>query len=552
MGNDIYSLPCFNFNEISLAEEASEFRGKVQDLFRDQNEEPSFEIPMLEEEFSFGVVDPAPKTTTPFQEVAIPQIVVQNDHSKQQVQPKSCPLASSSLELLSNYASRFKKLKGQDLTKSNKTQVRVDQQKLSTEEIIKIAGERYIQFSAHWFDNYSIPMHPYGFGFGFLSEEENRDIELAQFLLAAAEKVGCQQFERASRLLQHCLFNSSPNAKAVQRVIFHFAHALRERIEKEIGRIIIVKGYEYDNCNIEYELIRKTDSNMALTCHQKIPFNQVLQFTAVQAMVEHVASYTKIHFIDLDIKRGIQWTCLMQALSERHEKKVQLLKITAIGITGKTELDETGKRLASFAESLNLPFSYNKVFVTDMIEVREQYFKIEDDEAVAVYTPYILRTMISRPDCLENLMCVMRNIKPIIMIVLEVEANHNSSSFVNRFIEALFYYSAFFDCVETCIKEDNECRTKMELILSEGIRNIVAAEGRERTVKNVKINVWRRFFARYRMVELGLSESSLYQADLVAKGFPCGNFCTLDRNGKCLLVGWKGTPMHSISAWRFL
>ncbi|KAK4282569.1 hypothetical protein QN277_013930 [Acacia crassicarpa] len=187
-----------------------------------------------------------------------------------------------------------------------------------------------------------------------------------------------------------------------------------------------------------------------------------------------------------------------------------------------------------------------------MIEITEQQLEIEDDETVVVYAPYVLRNMVSRPACLESLMSVIRNIKPTIMIVLEVDANLNSSSFAIRFIEALFLYSAFFDCVETCLKDEITARMAFEAILFEGIRNIVAAEGGERTVRNVGIEVWRRFFARYGMVEIGFSESSLYQARLVAREFASGKFSTLDANGKCLTVGWKGTPFHSISAWRFL
>jgi len=392
-------------------------------------------------------------------------------------------------------------------------------------------------------------MHPYGLDFGGLSEEENRDVELAQFLLAAAERVGCQQFQRASRLLLHCQRNSSPNGSPAQRVIFHFAQALRERIDRGLGRMT-PKGSEE---NEERELIQKIDTNAVLTCHQNIPFNQVMQFTGIQAIVEHVASETKIHLIDLETVSGVHSTVLMQALTERHDCKVQLFKITALALSSyKTMILETGKRLASFAESLSLPFSYNAVFVSDFAEIRKDHFEIGEDEVVAVYSPYFLRCMVSRPDCMENLMRVIRNIKPVIMIVLEVEANHNSPFFVNRFIEALFFYSAFFDCLGRCINHETECRMKIEAVLSEGIRDIVAMEGRERKVRNVKIDVWRRFFARYRMVETGFSESSLYQAHLVNKEFAFGKFCTLDKNGKCLVVGWKGTPIHSISAWRFL
>ncbi|CAJ1875273.1 unnamed protein product [Sphenostylis stenocarpa] len=462
---------------------------------------------------------------------------------------KQVPPSLASLELLRNYGSRLKRLNEQNISTFHNTKTSLDHQKISTEEIIRVAGARYIQYSAHWNDSFCIPMHPYGLDVGILSEEENRDVELAQFLLAAAERVGCQQFERACRLLLHCQWNSSVGASPVQRVIFHFARALRERIDKELGRIT-AKGSAK---NEQREFTQKIDTNIALTFHQKIPFNQVMQFAGIQAIVEHVSSETKIHLIDLQTRIGVHCTALMQALTERQDCKVQLFKITALALNScKTLIQETGKRLASFAESLNLPFSYNAVFVTDFAEIREDHFEIGEDEAVAVYSPYFLRCMVSRPDCMENLMRVIRNIKPVIMIVLEVEANHNSPSFVNRFIEALFFYSAFFDCLGTCIKHEIEHRMTIEAVFSDGIRDIVAMEGRERKVRNVKIDVWRRFFARYRMVETGFSESSLCHAHLVNKDFAFAKFCTIDESEKCLIVGWKGTPLYSISAWRFL
>ncbi|KAM1150944.1 hypothetical protein ACFX2B_031053 [Malus domestica] len=178
-----------------------------------------------------------------------------------------------------------------------------------------------------------------------------------------------------------------------------------------------------------------------------------------------------------------------------------------------------------------------------------QLFDIEGDEAVVVYAPLILRTMISRPSYLENLVRVMRTLTPCVMVVIEVEANHNSPSFVNRFIDELFYYSAFFDSLETCMKQEKN-KVLIEGLFYEGIQNIVVAEGSERVVRSVKIEVWRAFFARFRMVEINLSNAALFQASLVSKkyGSPA---CTHDRNGNCLTVGWKGTPIHSLSAWKF-
>jgi len=139
------------------------------------------------------------------------------------------------------------------------------------------------------------------------------------------------------------------------------------------------------------------------------------------------------------------------------------------------------------------------------------------------------------------------------MVVIETEANHNSPSFLNRFIEALFFCSAYYDSFDTCLKQYDADRMRMETVFGDAIRNIVAEEGAERNIRNVTMDVWRAFFARYRMLEIGFSEAAaLSQASLVVKRFACRSSCTIDKNGKCVIVGWKGTPIHSLSLWKFL
>jgi DELLA protein len=69
--------------------------------------------------------------------------------------------------------------------------------------------------------------------------------------------------------------------------------------------------------------------------------------------------------------------------------------------------------------------------------------------------------------------------------------------------------------------------------------------------QHLKIDGWRANFAKLGMVEEELSTSSFYQAELVLQNFASGNLCTLDRNGKCLITVWRGTPILSVSAWRF-
>jgi hypothetical protein len=202
---------------------------------------------------------------------------------------------------------------------------------------------------------------------------------------------------------------------------------------------------------------------------------------------------------------------------------------------------------------MNLTFSFKVVMVSDMLDLKEDLFEVDADETVAVYSEYFLRSMIPQPKRLESIMRVVRCINPRIMVITDVEANHNSPAFVDRFIEALFFFSAYFDCLETFMKRDDPNRMIIESVFfGDGIRSLVAADGEERKIRHVKIDAWRAFFGRFGMVDTELSMSSLDQARLVVKKFDCEKSCTLDMNGKCLIIGWKGTPIHSLSVWKFL
>ncbi|CAK9182296.1 unnamed protein product [Ilex paraguariensis] len=400
--------------------------------------------------------------------------------------PYSYSLASS-FELLGSCRSEFKKSEGESLSNIC-NEINRDRQKLSTEEIIRVAGERYIQFSTQRVDGLTMSIHPYGSPLSGFSLEDARDVGLADLLLDAAEKVGTQQFDRANELLTRCEWLASDSGNPVQRIVFYFGEALRERIDRETGRINTERA-KNEQIRCKKTILLGTNPSF-LACHKDLPFNQVVQFAGIQAITESVRMARKVHLIDLSIRGGVQWTALMQALAEQHNCPIELLKITAIGTTDKVKIEETGNRLLSFAKSLNLPLSFKVVFLSDMKDLKEDMIDIEADEIVAVYSPTILRTMISTPDSLEDIMGVIRRIKPSVMVVIEVEANHNSPSFVNRFTEALFFYSAYFDCLEECVELDDKHRMITEGIhLRDGIQETVAKEGEERFNRNVKMHV---------------------------------------------------------------
>lgn len=466
----------------------------------------------------------------------------------------SHPFSLVSLELLNKYGSGLTRFNKEILDKAghettwNTTSV----QEISTAEIMKAAIAGIPPLFSQKSDDLPMRSHLFRYDDFGICYEDAKYVLLAQSLLVSAKMVGIQQFYCANEMLGMCDQLSSNIGNPVQRVVYYFAEALRERIDRETGRNMSkgLEGNESRPFDMDQEILSLKPSVIA--CHQDLPFIQVAHFAGMQTILENVSSAKKVHLIDLAIRNGSKWTVLMQALAARHECPLELLKMTAVGTSSKEGIEETCKRLACFAETMNLPFSFKVVMVSSMKDLKEDMFDLEAGETVAVCSTTYLRTMLARPDHLESLMKVIRNLHPCVMVVIEIDANTNTPVFMDRFIEALFFFSALFDCVEACMDQENPSRITIESIyLANGIRDIITTEGEEMANRHLNIDAWRAFFATFGMVEVELSTSSLYQANLVVQKLPCWSSCTLDMNGKCLLVGWKGTPAFSLSVWNF-
>ncbi|KAJ0714923.1 putative transcription factor GRAS family [Helianthus annuus] len=210
--------------------------------------------------------------------------------------------------------------------------------KMSTNEIIRLGGERFIQSYSASTNNILIMNHPYGSSFSGLSDEEVKDVQLIVNLLLSAEKVTQQQFERSIKLLDWCdtLFCSSGNP--VQRVVHYFSKALREKINKETGRVSTCGSGKEHVENLAGRLMRPNPASVFI--YDKLPLFQAGLFSGVQALVDGVSGSKNVHVIDLTLKQGVQCTILMQALVSQPHCPVEHLKITAVGTDFKQETEQ--------------------------------------------------------------------------------------------------------------------------------------------------------------------------------------------------------------------
>ncbi|CAL1397402.1 unnamed protein product [Linum trigynum] len=415
---------------------------------------------------------------------------------------------------------------------------------LSVEDLVRIAASKFV--GSHW--NYAMPSIVADIT---LSDEQSESVELTGLLLEACQSVDIRRFDAARTLLEQCHWRSSPVGNPIQRLVFYYSQALRTRIERETGRI--VAGEVAKEQSFEFYKAVMNPSVQSAEFHRRMPFSQVAQFAGMQVIVEHVEGARRIHVVDLALRNGQQWTILMQALAARSKRRrVRFFKITAVATLGKHAIEQTGERLVSFAESLGVPCNFEVVVVPDLAQLSRDHIRVEAGYVVAVYADYMVNTLTKPPDRLDSLIRVVQSLNPRVMVVGEVEGNMNSPVFVDRFVESLFYASAFFDCMEECMGRDESMRKYGEAMLfGESSKIILANEGRERIVRNMKVDVWRTYFRRMGMVEKEMSRSSVYHADLVAKKLPCWAPCTVKKDGKGLVIGWKGTQINSVTAWGF-
>ncbi|CAI0410402.1 unnamed protein product [Linum tenue] len=375
-------------------------------------------------------------------------------------------------------------------------------------------------------------------------------------LLACAEKVGKGSFDRAIGLLSICDRLASQTGNPVQRVGYYFCNALRQRIEIEQtgGGRGITGGGGYKKPFDSDTAVTLPDKN-ATEFRNRVPFYNASQLAAVQIMVENVAVEKRIHLIELRTGCGLPAIALMQALSVRPDP-IELLRITALAHDAAEEqfMEGSGRRLADFARGMGLPFSFNVVrFCTFPSGAHKDQLDLEPNEAAVVLSEFALGPMIGRPMLLEAMMKLIRAVRPRVMVVIETEANHNAPDFGHRFVEALFTVGGYFDSLATCMEGNEEARAAVESwYLNDRIRNVLVAEGEERVIRDVKIRVWRKYFARFGMLEIPVRGLALQHANLVIRRSPYAASCLMALDYKSLMIGWKDVPLLFVSAWKFM
>ncbi|KAG0471353.1 hypothetical protein HPP92_015899 [Vanilla planifolia] len=372
-------------------------------------------------------------------------------------------------------------------------------------------------------------------------------IRLVHALMACAEAVQHDNFTAADVLVKQISILAESQGGAMRKVAGFFAEALARRIY----RLHPLQDNSLDSAFSDI---------LYMHFYESCPYLKFAHFTANQAILEAFTGCRRVHVIDFSMKQGMQWPALMQALALRPGGPPSF-RLTGIGPPQPDNTDalqQVGWKLAQLADTIHVDFEY-RGFVANSLADLEPFMlespmpadhESDEQEVVAINSVFELHRLLAWPGALEKVLATVRAVKPRILTVVEHEANHNSALFLERFTEALHYYSTMFDSLgrRRCQRGQQD-QVMSEMYLGRQICNVVACEGAERAERHETLLQWRGRMERAGFAPQHLGSNAFKQASMLLALFASGDGYRVEEKEGCLTLGWHTRPLIATSAW---
>lgn len=116
-------------------------------------------------------------------------------------------------------------------------------------------------------------------------------------------------------------------------------------------------------------------------------------------------------------------------------------------------------------------------------------------------------------------------------------------------MEALHYYSAIFDSLDTMLPRYDTRRAKVEqFYFADEIKNIVSCEGPPRVERHERVDQWRRRMSRagFQSVHIKMVNKA---KQWLGKRKVWEGHSVVEEKG-CLILGWSLKPIIAVSCWK--
>ncbi|XP_071735396.1 DELLA protein GAI-like [Rutidosis leptorrhynchoides] len=374
-----------------------------------------------------------------------------------------------------------------------------------------------------------------------LVDSQESGVRLVHTLMACAEAVQQDNMKLADAIVKHVGLLASAQAGAMGKVATYFAGALAQRIYQ----IYPKDGLETSS----WEMLQ-------MHFYESCPYLKFAHFTANQAILEAFAGATRVHVVDFSLNEGMQWPALMQALALRSGGP-PAFRLTGVGPPQPDNTDalqQVGWKLAQLAETIGVEFEFRGFVASSLADIDAKMLDIRPSEVevVAVNSVFELHRLLARPAAVEKVLDSIKAMKPKIVTLVEQESNHNGVVFLDRFNEALHYYSTMFDSLESSALTQpmSQDLVMSEVYLGRQICNVVACEGTDRVERHETLSQWRTRMKSAGFDPVHLGSNAFKQASMLLALFAGGDGYRVEENDGCLMLGWHTRPLIATSAWQ--
>ncbi|KAK9940550.1 hypothetical protein M0R45_017205 [Rubus argutus] len=387
-----------------------------------------------------------------------------------------------------------------------------------------------------------------GIGNGKAHGNKKEVIDLTALLILCAEAVSVDDRGTAIELLEQIRQHSSPFGDSSQRLAHCFENALEARLAGTGSQMYAA---------LTSKRISAADTLKFFQAYiAACPFMKMSMIFANEMILKVAEKAETLHIVDFGILYGFQWPALIHCLSRRADGPPKL-RITGLerplsGFRPQERVQETGHRLAKYCKRFNVPFEYYGI-AKKWETVQFEDLKVQRNEVLAVNClfrfKYLLDQTVVVNSPRDNVLNLIRKMNPDVFVQSDVNGSHHAPFFVSRFREALLYYSAFFDILDSNLPHEDEMRLGFEKeFIGREVLNIVACEGSERIVRPETYKQWqvRNSRAGFRQLPLDREVMKKIQ-DKVKQGYH-PDF-VVDEDGRWMLQGWKGRIMCASACW---
>ncbi|KAI3439600.1 GRAS domain-containing protein [Psidium guajava] len=375
-------------------------------------------------------------------------------------------------------------------------------------------------------------------------------VDLSTLLTLCAQAVTMDDRASSGELLKQIRRHASPTGDGMERMAHYFATGLEARLAgsgSQIYKALMARPASVVDVLKAYHLF-------LAAC----PFKKLSNFFSNKTIMNVAGEAPKLHIIDFGILYGFQWPGLIERLSSSPCGPPKL-RITGIdlpqpGFKPEEIVEETGRRLASYAKTFNVPFKFNAIAKNwDAIKVEE--LDIQSDEILVVNCVFRLHhilddTVLAEESPRDVVLNLIRKMNPHIFIQGAINGGYGVPFFSLRFRAALFHYSAIFDMLDATVPRDVQERLLLEReVLGRQAMNVIACEGSERIERPETYKMWHLRNRRAGFRQLPLDKDMVRLAKDRLKSHYHKDF-GIEEDGQWLLQAWKGRIVFALSTWR--